>query len=240
MNIKIDNISKHYKDNVIALDKVSATIESGKITGLVGRNGSGKTTLIGLITNKRIPTIGKVTIDGKPAMENRDVLKHISVLAQDREAGLDYIYIRDLVKNYQYFYKDFDIEYFNKCCKLFDLTYKKHQYYRKLSTGYKNILKALLVLSTNTKIMIFDEPILGLDAVHREIFYKLLIEKYAKLNNTIIISTHLIEEVSSIVENLCIMHKGKLLFNGTAEEFVRPYAPANLQESFIKLTKEVL
>ncbi len=236
MKIEIKDICKQY-NNTIALDNVTTTFKSGRITGLVGRNGAGKTTLIGLLTNKRIPTSGEILIDNVSSQENREVLQNISVVAQDFESQLATFGVKSLVENYKYYYQDFDLEYFEELCKKFKLEYKKKILYQNLSTGYQNILKSLLVLATNSKIMIFDEPTLGLDAIHRDLYYKVLIEKYSELNNTIIISTHLIEEISSVVEDLCVVHRSKILYSGSAEDFVKPFAPAGLQEAFIEFTK---
>ena len=80
-----------------------------------------------------------------------------------------------------------------------------------LSTGYHSIFKLVLALSVNTPYVLLDEPILGLDANHRELFYKRLLEKYAAAPFTVVLSTHLIEEVASLVEDVIIIKDGQVL-----------------------------
>ena len=82
---------------------------------------------------------------------------------------------------------------------------------RTLSTGYKSIFKLVLALSVNVPYLFLDEPVLGLDANHREMFYRILLEKYIEEPFTIVISTHLIEEVASVIEHVVILKDGKIV-----------------------------
>ena len=91
---------------------------------------------------------------------------------------------------------------------------------KSLSTGYNSIFKVIIALSVNTPYVLLDEPVLGLDANHRDIFYNLLIEKYSNSPATYVISTHLIEEVSNVIEDVIIIKKGKIIKNETREELM--------------------
>ena len=91
---------------------------------------------------------------------------------------------------------------------------------RSLSTGYRSIFKVIIALSVNIPYILLDEPVLGLDANHREVFYRLLIEKYSNAPCTIVISTHLIEEVSNVIENVMIIKKGRIIRDETREELL--------------------
>ena len=82
-----------------------------------------------------------------------------------------------------------------------------------LSTGYSSIFKIIVALSVNAPYTLYDEPILGLDANHRDLFYKVLLENYEQSPKTIVISTHLIEEVANIIEDIIIIKDGKVLKN---------------------------
>ncbi len=243
MEIKVQNISKTYSfnkeannDNLYnytkALNNITTTFKEGEITALLGRNGSGKSTLISIISNRRIPDEGTILIDNQPSKDNYKVLQELSVVSQ--EESLHYIFknTKTILNTYKKFYKNFDIEYFNNISKHFKFA---HDGFSKLSTGYENIFKSLITLSTNSKIMIFDEPTLGLSPANRDEFYKVLVDKYFELNNTIIISTHLINEVSTVAQNICVLDKGELVYEGTTEDFVKPHAPLTLQEAFINV-----
>ena len=113
------------------------------------------------------------------------------------------------------FYNNFEIDKAFEIAKLFDLNTNKK--FKQLSTGYQSILKLTIALSLNVPYLIYDEPTIGLDANHRELFYKLLLDDYEKNEKTIIIATHLIEEISNIVEEVIIIDNGKLLLQESAE-----------------------
>ena len=101
---------------------------------------------------------------------------------------------------------------------MFGLNTKKKV--RTLSTGYKSIFKLVLALSVNVPYLFLDEPVLGLDANHREMFYRILLEKYIEEPFTIVISTHLIEEVASVIEHVVILKDGKIVKNCATEELL--------------------
>ena len=192
--IQIKNITKRYKD-VTALDDVSFSFEFGKIYGFLGRNGAGKTTLINIIANRIFADRGEILIDGIPAKENMGVHEKIFCMS---EADL---YDRDLkVKDH------------------FNLDTNKR--FKALSKGYQSIFKLIVALSLNVPYVIFDEPVLGLDANHRELFYSLLLKEFENNERTLIIATHLIEEVSNIIEEVVLIDKGKILVQETVEELL--------------------
>jgi len=116
------------------------------------------------------------------------------------------------------FYPSFDKDYAIKLADLFELPLKKK--INGLSTGYKSIFKNILALSVNTPFVFLDEPVLGLDANHRELFYKILIEKYSDNPAAFIISTHLIEEVANIIEKVVIIKNGEIIKNESKEHLL--------------------
>lgn len=214
--IKVTNVTKTYKKGAPpAIENVCLTFEKGKIYGLLGRNGAGKTTLINIITNRLFASGGEVTIDGLPAKENDFAQEKIFCMTEkgsyhsDLSAGACFTWAAA-------FYPGFDRAYAEKLAENFSLNLKKR--IRMLSTGYGSIVKLIITLASNAPVMIFDEPTLGLDAGMRELFYRLLLEKYAEIGNTIIISTHLIGEIDSMLENIVIIDDGKIIVDSTAEE----------------------
>lgn len=215
--IEIKNLSKNY-GKVCALDNVSVTFEEGKIYGLLGRNGAGKSTMLNCITGFIFPNSGSITLDGKNVIENDKALSKI-YKTSEKTYYPDTMKIKELFKTTQSFYPDFDMDYALDISKQFGLDVNKKV--KGLSTGFTSILKQIIALSVNTPFVFFDEPVLGLDANNRDLFYRLLIEKISEKPFCAVISTHLIEEVSTIVENVIIVKNGKIIRNTTCEELLQ-------------------
>ncbi len=214
--IEIKDLTKLY-GKTVALESLSLNIEGNKIYGLLGRNGAGKTTLLNLITNKLFPSNGEITIDSETVFENENALSKIYYMSEFNLYPPT-MKVKDLFKWTKEFYWDFDVEYASHLSDKFGL--KKNKKFRELSTGYASILKIILTLSSNAEILLFDEPILGLDANHRDMFYKELINHYSGKPKTIIISTHLIEEVADIIEEVIIINNGKLMLSDHTESIL--------------------
>ena len=211
--IKISDLSKDYGKNKV-LDNISLTIEENKIYGLLGRNGAGKTTLLNLITNRIFPSEGIITIDGEDIIENYKAIGKIYFMTE-QDLYPEGMKIKNLFKWTKEFYENFDMDYALKLSKKFGLNVNKK--FKELSTGYSSICKIIITLASGAEILIFDEPVLGLDANHRDLFYKELVANYIDKPKTIILSTHIIEEVSEILEKVIIIKDGKILGNKEVE-----------------------
>ena len=207
--IQIKNITRRYKD-VTALDDISFSFEFGRIYGFLGRNGAGKSTLINIIANRIFADQGEVLIDGIPAKENMGVHEKIFCMSD--------LKVKDHFKWTNRFYNDFDLDKAFELSKKFNLDINKR--FKALSKGYQSIFKLIIALSLNVPYVIFDEPVLGLDANHRELFYSLLLKEFENNERTLIIATHLIEEVSNIIEEVVLIDKGKILLQETVEELL--------------------
>jgi ABC-2 type transport system ATP-binding protein len=214
--IEIKGLSMDY-GNTKALDDVNLIIESNKIYGLLGRNGAGKTTLLNLITTKIFATKGEIIINGMSVTENDSSLSKVFYM-MERNLYPDTLRVKQIFKWTKEYYTSFDMEYAKNLSVKFGLNINKKV--KELSTGYTSIFKAILALASNAEILMFDEPVLGLDANHRDMFYKELILNYSEKPKTIIISTHLIEEVSSVLEDAIIIKEGKIIFNKPVEELL--------------------
>lgn len=212
--IEIKNVSHNFKDKVVC-DNISMDFEENKIYGLLGKNGAGKSTLINIITNQLICKSGEVKIFGENPRENVSVLEHICVVREKEFFDLTYK-VKDIFKAYSCFYKDYDYELQDKLCKLFDIN--KKLVYKKLSRGMKTLVSNIIGICSNAPITIFDEPTIGLDAVNRQEFYNVLLESYINKNRTIIISTHLINEVEELLEKVVMIKDGKIRVNDYIEE----------------------
>ena len=237
--IEVTDISKTFKDTN-ALTHVNLHFEENTIYGLLGRNGAGKTTLLNIINNRLFPDSGTVTLDGDTLTENTAALSRC-FLTNENNLYPESMKVKDAFKWSQVFYPDFDIDYAGKLSKLFELPQKKK--IKSLSTGYQSIFKNIVALSVNVPFVFLDEPVLGLDAYHRELFYKVLIEKYAERPFTAVISTHLIEEAANIIEQVIVIKSGQIICSKSLEELLASgycvSGPAAQTDSYIQ-TKNVI
>lgn len=217
MSIQVNAVTKTF-GQLNAIDNLSLTLEEGKIYGLLGRNGAGKTTLLNLLTNRLFPTSGTITVDGLGVASGDSAQGGIYFMSE-KNLYPETMRIRDIFKWTKTLYGDqMDLVYAAILCAQFGLDTKKRL--RQLSTGYTSIFKIIIALSLKIPYILLDEPVLGLDANHRELFYKLLLENYAENPRTILLSTHLIEEVSGLIEQALIIKDGKLIKNESVEKLL--------------------
>ncbi|WP_306479820.1 ABC transporter ATP-binding protein [Mediterraneibacter sp.] len=214
--IQIKNITKKYND-LTALDNVSFSFEFGKIYGLLGRNGAGKSTLINIIANRIFADHGTILIDDIPAKENMQVHEKIFCMSEADLYDKD-LKIKEHFKWIDRFYDCFDLNKALTIAEKFELDINKK--FRSLSKGYQSIFKLTAALSLNVPYVIFDEPVLGLDANHRELFYDLLLQDYENNERTIIVATHLIEEVANIIEEVVLIDHGQIILQDTVENLL--------------------
>lgn len=214
--IQIKNITKRYND-ITALDNISFSFEQGKIYGLLGRNGAGKSTLINIIANRIFPDSGEVLIDGINARENMKVQEKIHCMSEQDLYNTS-LKVKEHFKWMNRFYDCFDIEKAYYIAEKFNLNTNKK--FKQLSKGYQSIFKLTAAVALNVPYLIFDEPVLGLDANHRELFYNILLNDYEENPRTIIFATHLIEEVANIIEDVVIIDSGKLLLQDSVENLL--------------------
>lgn len=211
--IQIENVTKRYK-KVTALDHVSVSFEKGKIYGLLGRNGAGKSTLINIIANRIFADTGEVRVDNLPVKENMEVHEKIFCMSEADLYDKD-LKVKEHFKWIDRFYDCFDKEKAFQIAEKFKLDTNKK--FKALSKGYQSIFKLTVALALNVPYVIFDEPVLGLDANHRELFYDLLLKDFENNEKTIIIATHLIEEVAHIIEEVVLIDKGKVLLQESVD-----------------------
>ncbi|MDR5659049.1 ABC transporter ATP-binding protein [Serpentinicella sp. ANB-PHB4] len=214
--ITIKNLTKYY-GRTKALENINLTIEENKIYGLLGRNGAGKTTLLNIITNKLFPCEGDIQVNGESVFENENVLNKIFYM-MEKNLYPESLKIKEVFSWTRAFYPNFDMDYAKELSQRFGLDTNKTV--KGLSTGYASIFKAITALASNTEILILDEPVLGLDAYHRDMFYKVLLENYLDKPKTIIISTHLIEEIADVLEETIIIKSGQIIEQRSVEDLL--------------------
>lgn len=233
MAIELKSVSKSF-GGVSALSDVSLKFGGGKIYGLLGANGAGKTTMLNIITNRLYADSGEVYIDGERAPGRDRALGKVYMMAE-QNLFPDSMRVKAAIKVTADFIASFDTELALELAKKFGLPLNKKV--KALSTGYSSILRIVLALSAGTPYVIFDEPVLGLDAQHRDMFYRLLMEHCGGGEQTVIVSTHLIQEAASLIEYAVIIKDGKIIRSAPAEELTGAAhtvtGPAGLVDGYI-------
>jgi len=220
MNLICENITKVYNGREVLQD-VSLTLEEGKIYGLIGRNGAGKTTLLSILTAQNPATRGAVHLDGQPVWENRPSLEKLCFsreLNATAESGLAAMKAKEYLRIAATYYPGWDKEMEKRLVELFKLDVKKKL--GKLSKGMLSMVTIIVALCSKAPFTFLDEPVAGLDVVAREQFYKLLLEEYTASGRTFVVSTHIIEEAADVLEEVIILHEGKILVKEDTQKFV--------------------
>lgn len=229
--LKISHLSKKFGRRVI-LDDVSFTLEPAKIYGLLGRNGAGKSTLLNLISNRIFPTSGSIKL-GDQEVNTDQTLDKIFLIGEDN------LYYKQVKINQMFdladgAYGNFDYQNAEQMLKQFE--FDGNQKFAKLSTGQKTAAKISLALNVDADYIFLDEPVLGLDANHREIFYQELIKSYQKRPRTIVLSTHLIDEIQQLVEHVILIDRHRVLEDADVQDLLdRAYdisGPAKLVDQY--------
>lgn len=213
MKIEVKNLTKKYKDQY-ALDHISFTIDEPKIYGLLGRNGAGKTTFMEILSGQILATSGEVLIDGENPFDNRRLTESICLIKEGNNFKRD-LKIKNVLTIYSIFYPNWDQDLADELLIAYHLNPNKRV--KTLSKGMGSALGIIVGLASKAPITIFDEPYIGLDAAARKKFYDILIEEYEKEKRTIIFSTHLIDEVSLLFEEVIILQEGSLVLKKEAE-----------------------
>lgn len=209
--LKIENLWKRYNLKTVLQD-LSTTISEGKIIGLVGDNGSGKTTLLKMIAGLRYPSKGTITIEGqKVGIETK---KTVSFMP-DSPVFDEWMTIKDAVVFYRDFYSDFNFHQAMDLIAEFKMPLEEHIV--ALSKGGVEKLQLILTFSRKAKLYILDEPLGGIDLVSRKHVLHLILKFYRE-DCTILISTHLIEEIENIFDEVIFLKDGTIILHENVEE----------------------
>ena len=211
--VEVNGLTKSY-GNVKAVSDVTFTLEADKIYGLLGRNGAGKTTLMQLLTAQEFATSGELSVFGEHPYENNRVLRQLCFIRESQKYPESFRVI-DVLKVAATLYPNWDESLADVLLADFRLPLKRRM--KKLSRGMLSSVGIIIGLASRAPLTIFDEPYIGLDAVARGLFYDRLIEDYALHPRTVLLSTHLIDEVSRILEHVMVIDGGKLIINEDAD-----------------------
>jgi ABC-2 type transport system ATP-binding protein len=209
----VRHATMRYREHT-ALDDVTTDIERDTITGLLGRNGAGKTTLMQLITGQRVPTTGTVEVFGAAPYEDEAVLQQICFVKEGQRYP-DHFRVRDALTAAAMAFPEWDAGLAASLLHDFDLPAGRS--ITKLSRGMNSAVGIIIGLASRAPLTLFDEPYLGLDAVARQLFYDRLIADYAENPRTVVLSTHLIEEIAPLLERVLLIDRGRVLLDADAD-----------------------
>lgn len=202
-----------YADTV-AVDSVDLSLEPGRIHGLLGRNGSGKTTLLSVLAGLRRPTHGRILVDGEDPFENPRVLAGTCLI---RESGdiVDTDRVGQVLDFAAALRPDWDVAFAARLVERFGLSLDTRA--GALSRGRRSALGVVLGLAARSPLTVLDEVYLGMDAPSRYAFYDELLADYVEHPRTIILSSHLIDEIERLFEGVLVLHEGRVLLNDDAD-----------------------
>lgn len=212
--IETRQLTQQFGD-VTALDDMDLRLEGNKIFGLLGRNGSGKTTLLSIIAGFRKQTSGDVLVNGQPVFENPRVVRDIALIREGGDTVEESEKVKEALRFAEYLRPNWDMDYARHILERYEVPESSRL--DQLSRGKRSAVGIALGMASRSPLTMFDETYLGLDAPSRYVFYDEILRDYMEHPRTFIISTHLIEEVSRIFEEVVIIDRGKVLLHDDSE-----------------------
>ena len=209
--VEISRVEKGYGIKKKVFTNLNLNLESGKIIGLLGPNGSGKTTLIKMLAGLLKQDSGEIMIDGhKVGPETKAVVSYLPERTYFNES----LKIKNLVNMFKDFYKDFDEERAYQMMGL--LKIDPEMVFKKLSKGNKEKVQLIMVMSRRAKLYLLDEPIAGVDPAARDHILQTIISNY-DTDGTILISTHLIQDIENVLDDVVFIKEGEIVCHQNAD-----------------------
>lgn len=214
--LKITNLHKSYGSHAV-LEGINFEIPRGQIVGLLGPNGCGKSTLMKLICGLTPSNNGEILINSlHPGQQTKALISYLP----ERTYLNDWMKISDILSYFSDFYSDFDLERAKQM--LADLKISENQKLKKLSKGTKEKVQLILVMSRRAQLYLLDEPIGGVDPAAREYILSTILKNFDE-NASILISTHLIQDVETIFDQVLFLNHGKIVIDGEVDSIREKY-----------------
>lgn len=214
--LEIKNVHKKYLSHSV-LEGVGFSIPRGKIVGLLGPNGCGKTTILKLISGLLQLDEGEIRINGIcPGQQTKSMISYLP----ERSYLNDWMKISDILNLFSDFYADFDRERAEQM--LTDLKINKEEKLKTMSKGTKEKVQLILVMSRRASLYLLDEPIGGVDPATREYILHTILKNFDE-NSSILITTHLIQDVETIFDQVLFLNQGKIVIDGEVDEIREKY-----------------
>lgn len=198
-----------------AVDGLTAQIGENRITGLIGRNGAGKTTFLKLIAGYLRKTSGTLSVFGQNPFNSLTVSGNL-IFVDDSMSFPQSLTLGDIIAEMPRFYHNFDSALALRLLDYYSLDKKQHT--AKLSKGQRSTFNSIVGISARAALTIFDEPTTGMDAAARKDFYRALLKEYIAFPRTVILSSHLLGELSGLLEDIMLIDNGRLCAMMTADE----------------------
>ncbi len=236
--IKTEGLTKRY-GNILAVDRLTLTVNTGEIFSLLGINGAGKTTTIKMLSCLTEPTEGDAFLLGKSIKtESTEVKRLIAVSPQETAvaAGLTVKENLELICGIYSFGKEKTAEKINELTGLLNLDSVLSRKAGKLSGGWQRRLSIAMALISEPKILFLDEPTLGLDVIARSELWDII--RCLKGKTTVILTTHYMEEAEALSDRIAIMKDGVLLICDTPDNIKQSTDESSIEKAFIRIIKE--
>lgn len=235
--LKIEHLKKQYGN--FSLD-CSLEVKRGYITGLIGQNGAGKSTTFKAVLGLISADGGKINILGKDLREfTAEDKESLGVVLSDSGFG-KYLTIKDLIPIMKSLYKSFDNSFFMDQARRFQLPTDKK--INDFSTGMKAKLKVLIAISHDARLLILDEPTLGLDVIARDELLEML-RKFMEENEerSILISSHISSDLETLCDDIYMIHEGKVILHEDTDVLLSDYALLKVtEEQFSQIDKQYI
>lgn len=232
--IKIERLSKSY-GNLLALDNVSLTVSPNTVFGLLGANGAGKSTAIECALGTKRADEGSVTIlECDPCKNRRQLFQKVGVQFQECDYQPE-IKVSELCKETACLYKR--PADWRKLCEQFGIKDKLNSAVKSLSGGERQRLFIVLALIPNPQLVFLDELTTGLDAKSRRDVWKILADLKSK-GLTIFLTSHSMDEVEALCDEICILKKGRIVFYGTVAQAKEQCHCDKLEDAYLLLSEE--
>lgn len=227
--LECKNLTKFYTGKP-ALMNLNLSLPKGKIIGLLGPNGSGKTTLIKLAAGLLTPTKGSITINGQaPGVETKSLISYLP----ERQYFSSWMKVSDILAMFADFYADFDMARAHDMLQRLGIT--EDSKIKTLSKGTKEKVQLVLVMSRRARLYLLDEPIGGVDPATRDYILNTIISNYSD-DSTIVISTHLIQDIEKVLDDFVFIKNGQVLMSGEVDN-VREEKGMSIDELFREVFK---
>lgn len=227
MLVECNNVVKKYM-NKTAVNQITLDLNLGKIYALLGPNGSGKTTLMKMIAGLVKPTEGTITFQGYPiGVESKKRVAYMST----EPFFYNYMTVEDVGKYYKDFFEDFDEKRYDELINRMELSKKDKA--KSLSSGLAAKLKIAATLARKAELYMLDEPLNGIDIIAREKILTTILED-AREDATILLSSHLVDELEKIIDHAIFIKDGSIALSGEAEELRQIHG-----KSIVELYKEI-
>jgi ABC-2 type transport system ATP-binding protein len=219
--IQLTNIDFGYSKKRLLFKGLTLELSRGHIYGLLGKNGAGKTTLLKLISGLRFISNGTaLVLNENPALRKPAMLQDVSFLPE--ELYTPALKVKEFICAYAPFYPNFNHEQFQEYLNIFEIP-NQNERIDKMSFGQKKKVMIAFSLACNTKILIMDEPTNALDIPSKTIFRKLM-ASVATEDRIVIISTHQVRDLHSLIDAIIILDSGKVILNESAETITQKLA----------------